>query len=150
MQRRPPSALAGALAAALLGAIAASASSPPPDWNALADVGTIRISAPEADGTPRERTIWLVVVDGSAYIRAGGTSSWDDAIDTDPDVTVHVNDVAYDLRATRIPEGELTERVHRAFREKYGLSDALIGLVRGIGGTPRILRLDPRPGLPMR
>lgn len=138
-----------ALAASLGIASPARAASPPPDWSQVADVGTIQIRTTDEKGTVRERTIWLLVHDGQAYIRAGGTSSWDSNIDAAPEVEVQIGDVWYELLAARVPEGELYDAVTAGMREKYGLSDMVIGIFRGIGGAARILRLDARPGLPM-
>ena len=138
-----------ALVAALALAPAARADSTPPDWAAAADVDTIQIRTTDEEGALRERTIWVVVIDGQAYVRAGGTSRWDSNVDAAPDVEVQIGEVWFALRATRVPDGPTTEAVTAAMRAKYGWSDALIGVVRGIGGSPRILRLDPRPGLPM-
>jgi hypothetical protein len=134
--------------ASLLVAVAAGAASMPPDWNAASGVDTIQIVTRDEQGTRRERTIWLVVIDGRGYIRAGGTSRWDAGIDLHPEVEVEIEGIRYPLRATRIPEdSELYDAVNRAMREKYGFSDALIGVFRGIGGRPRILRLDGPAGL---
>jgi hypothetical protein len=55
----------------------------------------------------------------------------------------------YELRATPIPEGELYDAVKQAFRDKYGFMDAALSLVRGIGGTPTIMRLGSRPDMSM-
>jgi hypothetical protein len=145
---RAPYACAALLFAAAF-APGARAGSTPPDWAAAADVDTIQIRTTDEEGALRERTVWLVVIDGQAYVRAGGTSRWDSNVDAAPDVEVQIGGIWFALRATRVPEGPTTEAVVAAMREKYGWSDALIGLVRGIGASPRILRLDPRPGLPM-
>ena len=140
---------AAALAASLGIGAPARATSPPPDWEQVADEGTIQIRTTDEKGTVRERTIWLAVVDGRGYVRAGGSSSWDSNVDAAPEVQVQIRDVWYDLLATRVPEGEEYDAVVAGMREKYGLSDALIGLFRNLGGTPRVLRLDALPGLPM-
>lgn len=147
---RPALALAAVAFAASLGIGApASAASPPPDWEQVADVGTIQIRTTDENGTVRERTIWLIVLEGQGYVRAGGASGWDSNIDAVPEVEVQIDDVWYELLATRIPEGETYDAVKAAMRAKYGLSDAIIGIFRNVGGTPRILRLDAVPGLPM-
>jgi hypothetical protein len=141
-----PARVARAAACALALACAASAAAAQaPDWPSLARVDTIQIVASDHQGTRRERTIWLVVLEGRGYIRAGGTSSWDEGIDVHPDVVARIEGVDYELRAVRIPEGPLYDAVTQAFRDKYGFSDAFLGLIRGIGGSPRIMRLEARP-----
>jgi hypothetical protein len=147
MRARRIERLAFACAASL--ALAATARAATPDWPSVADVETIRIRTTDEDGSARERTIWLLVHDGRGYIRAGGTSQWDANVDAVPEVSVQIGDVWYDLRATRVPEGPLYDAVMDGMREKYGLSDALLSPLRFLGGAPRILRLDPRAGIPM-
>ena len=140
-----------ALAFAISFAIAATAhAANSPDWPSVASIETIQIRTTDADGSPRERTIWLLVHDGQGYIRAGATSKWDANVDTEPDVSVQIGDVWYDMHATRIPEGGLLyDAVMAGMREKYGLQDMLISPLRALGGSPRVLRLDPRAGMPM-
>jgi len=118
---------------------------PAPDWARVAGVDTIRIRTVDVKGASHETTIWLLVHEGQAYVRAGGGSRWDRPIDAHPDVAVEIEGVWYDVRATRIPAGPLYDAVKTGMRAKYGGQDRLIGLIRNIGGAPRILRLDPRP-----
>ena len=141
-------ALGASLGLALL-AHAARASSPPPVWEDLADVPTIQIKTTDAEGDAVERTIWLLVLDGQGYVRAGGTSRWDANVDAHPDVSAQIDGIWYDLRAKRIPEGALYDQVMQGMRDKYGLEDMLISPLRALGGSPRIMRLDARPGIPM-
>lgn len=151
MTRRSSQALRIAIgtAAWLLAAPAARAVMSMPDWAAVGDVGTIQIVATDAEGASIERTIWLVVVDGRGYIRAGATSRWDQGLDANPDVTIRIADVDYELRAARVPEGVRYDQINEAFRAKYGFSDALMSIIRGVGGTPRIMELQARRGMPM-
>jgi hypothetical protein len=93
------------------------------------------------DGTPRETTIWLVVVDGTGFIRTGGTR-WGDNAERDPDVTLHVAGQEHALRAERIVDPALIARANAAFREKYGTSDRISGFFRF--GDVRIFRLGER------
>jgi hypothetical protein len=149
IRRRMGVARSLACAALVLAAGLAQAASVTPDWASVADVETIEIVVRDADGEPRERTIWLVVHDGHGYVRAGSTSSWDDGIETHPNVTIRIEGVDYELRATPVTEPFQVEQVNGAFRDKYGLSDAVVGIIDVIGGTPRILRLEPARGMPM-
>jgi hypothetical protein len=128
-----------ALAALLLAPFGALAQSP--DWEALADVGTLQVITHDEDGAPRETKIWLAVVDGQGFIRTGDTA-WGDDVERDPNVVLRIEDVEYPLLAEFIEAEGLRERVETAFREKYGWSDAMIGLFRG--GNPRIMHMIPR------
>jgi hypothetical protein len=138
----------GALAA--LCAFSANADSPLPDWKNFAALDTIQVVTTDDDKehTRRETTIWLAVHEDQGYIRTGATT-WGANARRDPNVVVIMNGVEYELRATPIPAGELYDAVTQAFRGKYGFMDAATSLRRVIGGTPTIMRLDGRLGIPM-
>jgi hypothetical protein len=118
----------------------------PVPWNALTGVDTIRIVTTDPDGTPRETTIWLVVLDGQGYVRSSGTH-WLANVERDPDVMVEADGHSYPLRAAKVTDSETYQQVTQAFRTKYGWSDALTGLIRSLAGVPTILRLEPRTSL---
>jgi len=138
----------GTLAA--LGALSARADSPLPNWKHFAELDTIQIVTADDDKehTRRETTIWLAIHDDQGYIRTGATT-WGANVLRDPNVVVIMDGVDYELRATPIPQGELYDAVNQSFRDKYGFMDAAISVFRGIGGTPTIMRLDGRLGIPM-
>ena len=138
----------GSLAA--LSAFSAHAASTLPDWKHFTDLRTIQVETLDDDKqhTPRETTIWLVVHEGQGFIRTGATT-WGDNVRREPNVVIRMSGTAYELRATPIPQGELYDAVKQAFRDKYGFMDAALSLVRGIGGTPTIMRLDGRLDMPM-
>ncbi len=131
-------------------ALAASADSPLPNWKNFADIETIQVVTADDDEahTPRDTTIWLAVYQDQGYIRTGGTT-WGDNARRDPNLVIRMNDAEYALHATAIQEGELYDAVAQAFRDKYGFEDAAMSVIRAIGGTPTIMRLDGRPGIPM-
>ena len=128
-----------ALLAALLIPLAAGAGRP--DWEALADVGTLEVVTHDEDGDARETKIWLAVVDGQGFIRTGGTT-WGDNVARDPNLVLRIEGVEYPLRAEFIEDEELRERVEAVFREKYGFSDRMVGLFRF--GDTRIMHMLPR------
>ena len=139
--------LAGALSLLALTALAAT---PLPNWKNFAALDTVQVVTADDDEeqTRRETTVWLAVHDDQGYIRTGATT-WGDNARRDPQVVLIMNGVDYELRATPVPAGPLYEAVKQAFRDKYGFSDALMGLVRGIGGAPTIFRLEGRVSMPM-
>ena len=108
----------------LLVALAASAS--PIDWGALAAEQTVVIRTTEADGAPRETTVWLVVVDGQGYVRTGDTH-WHGNLARDPKIGVRIADHDYAVTAEHVTDPALRARIHTAFREKYGFSDRFVG-----------------------
>ena len=141
---------ASLVAALLLFAPMARAATPLPNWKNFAALDTVQVVTADDDEeqTRRETTVWLAVHDGQGYIRTGATT-WGDNVRRDPEVVLIMSGVDYELRATPIPEGPLYEAVTQVFRDKYGFSDALIGLFRGIGGTPTIFHLEGRESIPM-
>ena len=58
------------------------------DWNSVADVEEVLVLTTNEDGTPRETTIWLAVVDGQGYIRTGGWTKWGDNVKRDPEIAL--------------------------------------------------------------
>lgn len=132
---RAPLAL-GPVLALLLAAAAAGAA----DWASLAETDVVRIVTVDEDGSRRSTKIWVVVVDGDAYVRTGATR-WFANVERDPSVVLLDGRSEYRARAERVTAAERIGRVQEAFRAKYGLMDRLSGLVR-IGG-PRIFRLVP-------
>ena len=119
----------------------AAAATPTPDWDSLADVGTIEAITEDPDGDVRETKIWLVVVDGQGFIRTGG-SRWGDNVERDPDLVLRIEGVEYPLRAELIENDAHREQIVAAFREKYGWVDGLLNVVRG--KRPKIMHMVPR------
>ena len=129
-----------------LGAVplcAARAAESSPDWNAVAAVDTVEVITKNEDGTPRDTTIWLAVVDGKGYIRTGATGWWSN-IARDPDVVLRIEGKEYPLRAISVEDAPLRQRVEDVFRAKYGFSDRVVGFF--FRSVPHIMRLDPRGG----
>lgn len=112
-----------------------------PEWELVADVDTVQIVTENDDGTRRNTTVWLAVVDEQGYVRTGG-SSWGKQVKADPDVELRIGEDTYALRALFVEDPELRERITDAFREKYGFADVLASVVRG--SNPLIMRLTSR------
>jgi hypothetical protein len=127
---------------ALLVLAAAPALAAAPDWSAVAGVGEVQVLSADEDGSARETTVWLAVVDGQGYIRTSRSTHWGDNVERQPDISLRIEGVEYPLRAVFITDPALRARVVAAFREKYGWIDGAMNFVRG--SNPRIMRLDPR------
>ncbi|MGH7337671.1 MAG: DUF2255 family protein [Myxococcota bacterium] len=137
MPRRLEALLSLALALAAYPARAAE-----PNWDQVAEVGTVEILTHDEDGDARETKIWFVVVDGQGFIRTGN-SNWVENIRRDPrDVVLRIEDREYPLRAEFIENDGLRERVVAAFRAKYGWSDGAVQLLRG--KRPNIMHMISR------
>ena len=138
--RRPCACVLSVAVACLLGALAADAAEL--DWNRVADVGKVRVLTTNQDGTPRETTIWLAVLDGRGYIRTSGSTRWGDNVERNPDIALRIGDTEHPLRASLVEDEALRARIVAAFREKYGWIDGFLDVFRG--SKPRIMQLDPR------
>ena len=138
--RRPCACVLLGAVAFLLGAFAVGAAEL--DWNSVADVEEVRVLTTNEDGTPRETTIWLAVVDGQGYIRTGGWTKWGDNVKRNPDIALRIGDTEHPLRASFVEDEALRERIVATFREKYGRFDGFLNILRG--SKPPIMRLDPR------
>ena len=133
----PAAALACALLLAALAAPAADASG----WARHAERETVEVITKNEDGSLRDTTVWIVVVDGEAFLRTGGTR-WGDNAERNPELTLRAGEEEIPLRTELVSDAALVARVADAFRAKYGWSDRLSSIVR-VGDT-RILRLLPR------
>lgn len=108
---------------------------------AAADAGQVEVLTRNQDASIKETTIWIVLVGGEAFIRTGSTR-WYGNIERDPNLVLRVDGNELPLRAELVTDEPLLERVHAAFREKYGFTDRMIGWFRF--GDSHIMRLVPR------
>lgn len=136
-------------ALAFAAALSGCASTPPlPDatgavaWESVADEEVPEIVTRDPDGDLRETKLWIVVVDGSGFVRTTGTR-WLANIERDPNVILRIGGAAHPLRAERVEDPALAARIEAAFRAKYGFSDRLTGWF--LPGDPTLLRLVERP-----
>lgn len=118
-----------------------SAAAASPDWNAVAATDTVEVITKNADGTLKDTTVWLVVVDGQGYIRTGNTRWWSN-IERDHDVALRIEGKEYPLRVELVEDPELRQRVVDAFRAKYGWVDRAMDAIRS--STPHVMKLTPR------
>jgi hypothetical protein len=114
----------------------------PPDWSAVADEGTVVILTRNPDASWRDTTVWMVVVDGRAYLRTRNTR-WLRNIERDPNVVLRVAGEDHPLRALGVEDPARVEQVEQALREKYGWQDRLRGWF--FRGDSNVLQLAPRP-----
>lgn len=97
----------------------------------------------DADGSRRVTQLWIVSVDGNAYLRTGN-SQWYQNLQRDPDLTLRIAGAASSHRAEFINEPELEEQVQVAFRQKYPQRSAMFSaLGRHPENLTNIIRLQP-------
>jgi hypothetical protein len=111
------------------------------DWSRYAEEQTITAITTADDGSARETTIWIVVVDGDAFIRTGNTR-WGANVERQPDIALRIADEEIPVRVHFVTDDTLRGRVSEAFRAKYGLADRLLSPFRG--GRPKIMHLSRR------
>jgi hypothetical protein len=111
------------------------------DWSAHASDDTVVVVTRDADGAVRDRTIWLLVLDGHPYIRTGSGTTWGENALRDRAVSLRLGDEDVALRAERVTDAASLERIATAFHAKYGFADTLSGFIRG---EPIVFRLEPR------
>jgi hypothetical protein len=102
------------------------------DWESHADVDTVVVVTTDEDGETRETTIWLLVLDGEAYIRTGDTS-WARNLERGSSLTLQVASESIATGFARVEDEALFERIEQGFREKYGWSDRMVGWMPGTG-----------------
>jgi len=122
--------------------LATGARAAEPNWDKVAAVERIEVITHDEDGSARETTIWLAVLDGQGFIRTGG-STWGANIRRNPaDVVLRIEGVEYPLRAEFIENEKLRERVTAVFHAKYGWTDSFIHFFRG--SRPNIMHVISR------
>jgi hypothetical protein len=97
----------------------------PTDWNSVSDVVQIQLETALED--PESVNLWLVVVDGDAYVASSllsGTKdpevrAWVRNIGIDPRVRVRIDGVVYAARLESVADDSVRARVFEAFRVKY-------------------------------
>jgi hypothetical protein len=128
------------LAALLLfgAAFAGSAPAIAFDWTPAQQDSVVEILTSDADGGLRETPVWIVVLDGAAYVRTND-SKWLANIRRGSAVRLRMRDVESPVEAAETNDTALAARVEEAFKAKYGLTQKLMSLFRM--SEPTVLRL---------
>ena len=81
------------------------------DWTSYEDEREAVVITRDADGRPRETTIWFVFVDSVLFIRAVRVARWGRNLDREPVLTLRIADAEYAVRASRVREKPLMAAV---------------------------------------
>ncbi|MGW3039819.1 DUF2255 family protein [Kitasatospora sp. NPDC001159] len=122
--------------------------------NAYMDRAEIVLWVRHADGRWSARTVWVVVLNGEAYVRSafGRRSAWCRRVLRHADTEVEVAGVRLSATLRPVDDPELVQRVSGAYRAKYGLSWP--GPVESMNGpeaaatTMRLTNVGQVPQLP--
>jgi len=80
-----------------------------------------------ADGRAYESRLWVVDVDGQAYLRTGSDKSqWLARLRLNPQVSVTRSGVTANFIATPIDDPAIRVRVNAATAEKYGIAESIL------------------------
>jgi hypothetical protein len=90
--------------------------------------------------------LWIVDVEGSAYVRAADAESdWIERLQAHPRGLLRRNGVDSPVRAVALDDPAVREAVNRAMRRKYGSVDRVVSWVRDRSSSVPV-RLEPEPG----
>src|SRR5512139_449285 len=99
-------------------------------------------------GSPYETKMWVVDVEGSAYVRIGRPGrGWGERAKAHPDVELIRGGVTTPCTAEVVDDAALRKRIDDAFATKYGWVDWWYGVV--VRSHPVALRLEPRQAPPV-
>ena len=115
------------------------------EWGDLAEARTIEVLTHDEDGDLRETTIWVVVVDGAAYINTNATT-WGENVERTPRLDVRQAGSTRRFEIRFLEEEDERHRVQQAFRAKYGFQDKLLGLFMDESKATIMELVDPQSG----
>jgi hypothetical protein len=111
----------------------------------LARTPEVDIETRSAHGTHHRTTIWVVVADGTPYIRAyrGPSARWYREVTTAPECALLVDGRRVELRVVPAVDAASVEACSRGFQAKYPGDPATPAMIAA-SNLPTTLRLEPR------
>jgi hypothetical protein len=110
----------------------------PFDWTPAQEDAVVEILTSDADGDLRETPVWIVVVDGAAFVRTGD-SKWLANIRRGSLVRLRMRGDERAVEAREITDTAVAARIEQAFQAKYGLVQQVMSFFRVT--EPTVLRL---------
>lgn len=109
----------------------------------LGEVVVVR--AQDDAGAFHDTRLWVVDVDGAAYVRTGNPQNpWLLRVRAHPDVEVTRRGVTGPFRAVPVEDPGIRDRVNAAVAEKYGFSETALRATFLTPERATPVRLDPR------
>ena len=127
--------------AVLAFALAAPPASASDDWAPFAEADVVRIVTEDEDGGERDTSVWIVVVDGSAWVRTN-ESRWLANIRRGSRVALRLDATTRPVSAEEVADPDATARVEAAFKTKYGVMQRVMSFFRM--REPTLLRLQAK------
>ena len=113
------------------------------DWEGVDSEPEAVIVTRNADGSPRETTIWFVFVGSELYVRAVRASRWGRNAERRPEVFFRAGDTETRALATRVVDANTLASVRQAVEEKYPDSNWWAGVMRAMLGGIKVFHLTP-------
>lgn len=90
----------------------------------LAATEEIVLETRRRDGRGRRTPVWVVVVNGQAYVRSwhGARGAWYRDLLRDPTAGLHAGDRTVTVKAAPVDDARIIEQVSQAYRQKYDFS----------------------------
>ncbi len=133
----------GPAVALALAALAAPRAAAESDWAPFAAADVVRIVTQDEDGDERDTPVWIVFVDGAAYVRTND-SRWLANIRRGSRVALRLDENARPVSAEQVADPAVTARVEAAFKAKYGFLQRVMSFFRI--REPSVLRLREKAG----
>jgi len=100
----------------------------------------IEIATRDEDGAARDTPVWIVALDGAAFVRTND-SRWLANIRRGSPVAIRAAGAERAVRASEVADAALKARVEEAFLAKYGRMQRVMSALRW--REPTVLRLEP-------
>jgi len=110
------------------------------DWTPYTEESTVEIVTRDEDGSVRETSVWMVVVEDHGYVRTND-SRWLANIRRGSPVSVRVRESDVPMSAREVDDAAVQARVEEAFLAKYGLMQRVMSALRF--REPTVLELTP-------
>jgi hypothetical protein len=130
-------------AAALALAAAAAPPAAAQSWTPFAEADVVRIVTQDEDGDERDTPVWIVVVDGAAYVRTND-SRWLANIRRGSSVALRLDATTRPVSAEEVEDPAVAASVEAAYKAKYGFVQRVMSFFRM--REPRVLRLREKTG----
>jgi hypothetical protein len=126
-------------------ALAAPAADAGSGWAPFSEADVVRVVTEDEDGDERDTPVWIVFVDGAAWVRTND-SRWLANIRRGSPVALRLDATTRHVSAEEVTDPALGARVEEAFKAKYGLLQRLMSFFRV--REPTLLRLRAATGDP--
>ncbi len=101
------------------GELEGTAAAAPTDWAVTREIDTVQLETNPDD--PYSVNIWAIGMGPGVYVHAGtNRTTWVEHMETDPKVRLQVEELIYELSATRVTSQDEFDSFSNAYEEKYG------------------------------